>query len=333
MRPRLLVAIVLPICLLAAVVRAAPASEPGVGPLSPEARRLLAAVPADPRPKTIVRGNHYVVSNEDRPHLFHELVDGGGGVLLGVGAEQNYVFAGWARAELIFLMDFDQVVVDLHRVYALFFRAADAPDDFVAWWSPDRERRARRVLSRGASSKDDRRALMRAYRIARRSVYRRLRWLRGYARRTDTPNFVSDAGQYAHIAALVRAGRVVPVRGDLTKQGTLAAIGEALRTLGLPLRVLYLSNAEEYFLYNDAFRRSVSGLPAGERSVVLRTSPRDYDGFYRYSYQSLADFQTWLRREDVRKIRHIRRYKRRQGHRDRYWLPPPSEPSGSTEPE
>ena len=325
-------AIVAAVLLLGTARAAGPDDE--LPPLDEEQRRILAAIPADPRPRALVRGNHYVVSNEDRPHLFHDAVAGLGGVLVGVGAEQNYVFAGWARSEILVLMDFDQLVVDLHRVYAAVLRQAETPEDFVAWWSPGNERSARRLLKRISTSKDDRRALLGAYRVARRSTYRRLRWLRRAYRR-ETPCFLTDPAQYAHVAGLVRAGRVFPVRGDLTQRGTLAAIGGALRRIGRSVRVLYLSNAEEYFSYNDAFRSSIRELPADEQSLVLRTSPRDYDGYYRYHLQGLVEFQSWMDRPAVDRIRQIRRRKTRSGHRDRYRLPgppPTAPPAGAPAP-
>ena len=50
---------------------------------------------------------------------------------MGVGTDQNYLIAGWSRPEVLVLMDFDQVVVDLHRVYQLAFLHAESPEAFL----------------------------------------------------------------------------------------------------------------------------------------------------------------------------------------------------------
>ena len=51
-----------------------------------------------------------------------------------------------------------------------------------------------------------------------------------------------------------------------------AGIADAARRMGVPVRIIYFSNAEEYFkAYTPAFRNNVTALPADEKSLVLRT--------------------------------------------------------------
>ena len=140
--------------------------------LEPAQRKRLASITPDPEPPQLVRDSHYVISNEDRPHLFKGSLDDVGGALVGVGTEQLYVYAGWARPKVIIPMDFDQVVVDLHRIYGLFFLVADTPEDFVSLWSKKREPFALKLIEGAAISKADRKALAKAWRRAMPSICR-----------------------------------------------------------------------------------------------------------------------------------------------------------------
>ena len=71
-----------------------------------------------------------------------------------------------------------------------------------------------------------------------------------------------------------------------------------MRDVGGTVRLLYLSNAERYFNYNDAFRKSMLALPTDERSLILRTRARR-DGTYEYILQEAANFTAWVSRRSI----------------------------------
>ena len=77
---------------------------------------------------------HYTRSNETRHYLFKSPINEIGGIHVGVGAEQNYIFAGWSKPKVMILMDFDQWIVDLHRAYSVMFAKAETPDAFIELW-------------------------------------------------------------------------------------------------------------------------------------------------------------------------------------------------------
>ena len=70
-------------------------SSPAITPVSPAWTDTLNKIVPDPPPPHLVRGTHYVISNEDRHDLWLKTVQGKGGAYLGVGTDQNYVLAGW----------------------------------------------------------------------------------------------------------------------------------------------------------------------------------------------------------------------------------------------
>jgi hypothetical protein len=285
------------------VAEPASATAPSAPSLAPLAEGDLAAfqsVRPDAMPEEIIRDTHYFVSNELSPQHFRAPLQGLGGVGLGVGAEQNYLYAGWGRPELLVLVDFDQQIVDLHALYRVAFLEAATPEEFCALWTkPNRRRFAHLVES--AYGDDPRwRAVLRVFRQARSSVEWRLGKLALHFAEAGVPSFATDADDYAYVRKLFQTDRVVRFRGDLTGRRTLADLGLRLKQQGRVVRWAYFSNAEQYFAYTPSFRRNIMQLPIDERSVLLRTRPHRQD--YAYVVQPFGNFTAWLRVPHIRRV-------------------------------
>lgn len=283
----------------------ATAREPGLD--------AFAQLPADPSPSELIRDSHYWISNEDHLELFHDAVKDKGGLYIGVGSDQNYLLGAWARAELLVLMDFDQSIVDLHRVYRVIFRAAETPADFLRLWRQESRPEVRRLIEEGYPDKKERVAALRAYGTARWAVERRLNRVVEQMAKASLPSFVVDAAEYAHIRRLFQEDKVFMVRGDLTARRTVNAIGQAAAQAGKKVGVLYLSNAEQYFAYDAQYRSNIRTLPLDERSVVVRTSGQRgithvKGTYYHYNTQSGSSFVAWLADAKTRDARGMLRY-------------------------
>lgn len=265
-----------------------------LGPLSPELRERLLAIRADPPPPATTRNRHYFVSNENQHHLWRDAVSGLGGIQIGVGTEQNYLLAGWSRPEVLVLLDFDQWVVDLNWVYGLVFEHSASPDELIdAWRYRSRERVRGWIHERWPEPPELWRKL-RAFEKARPEVHARLERLRQRHQKLGVPSFVDDQAEYDYVAGLWRLGRAISVRGNLVEATTLADVAAFAERAQLPVRVLYLSNAEDYFDYGTgSYRRNVLGLPFDAKSVVLHTKPRD-GSYYRYLAQSADNYRAWI---------------------------------------
>lgn len=311
-----------------ASVAPAPAPEPEApatkkdapaGPLAPldDARQAaLAAVPDDPEPEQIIHDSHYWTSNERSHFVWHEAVRGLGGTYVGVGADQNYLLAGWAESELLVLMDFDAAIADLHEVYRLCFARAETPEAFIALWASEREPELVAMIE---AAHPDRRAhapLVRAATAGRQLISARLRRVARSYRALDIPTFVSDQAQYDHIRTLWQNGRVVTLRGDLTGELAMRELARVLDEQQLPVTILYLSNAEQYFDYGDGFRRNIEALPFTDQAVVLRTLPWsrygyvDEDERYHYNIQGAHDFAAWMRDSAVLNVGRLLRHRK-----------------------
>lgn len=285
------------LALLAAPARAEEGGEPKVAGFVARAQALAHDAETGP----LTNGTHYFASNERDLDLVRAQVSGLGGVLVAVGADPAYLLAGWAAPEAVVIVDLDPAIVGLHGVYAAFFAAAAGPAEFRRLWSAEGAEEARALLAGDAER-------LAVYEAARAVVDKRFADLERRLGDRGVAWLLSDPQMYAHVAGLVRGGKVVALRGDFTRDGAVRAVGEALREAGLRVGLLYLSNIEQYFLYTPGFRAGVAALPlAGAQ--VLRTLPGRPAGF-EYILQQGEHFQAWAAAPAVRSVYRIRGFKK-----------------------
>jgi formylglycine-generating enzyme required for sulfatase activity len=262
---------------------------PAASTFPPAATAAQAAIftgsPEEPPPEERTDDQHYVHSNEQHHELFFPFIRGIGGGYVGVGSDQNYTLAAHARSEWVWLMDYDTVVNQMHRVVmALVAEAGDAPA-YMHLWQKEAEPEALAIIGKAYAGRPDLGELEK--------VYRRYRSMTaGYNERVTTRAragkcafWLQDEGSYEYIRALVLAGRVRALRGDLREQIALKGIGEAAGKLGTTIRTVYMSDAESFFHYTEGFRTSLASLPLDEKSVVLRTASGKFFDIPKADYQ------------------------------------------------
>jgi hypothetical protein len=280
----------------------APPPEPtGPTPLAEAERTIFFGTLSDEAPEDresvagIDNEKHYVAGNEQRLDAFARTIANKGGGYLGVGSDQAYLFIGWARPELAWLVDYDPAVVDMHTVYRAFLRNAETPEAFLALWDQSAKEAALAAIRNEPGSG---KRHVRAYGRNRGWILRRLKMVAATMRAHETPSFLTDEEQYAFVRELVLADRVRALVADLKGDGAIQAIGEAAKGLGVSIRVLYLSNAEGYWSrYRGKFRRNIAALPFDEQSVVLRTLLIWHvNADYRYNVQPALNYVQWLAR-------------------------------------
>ncbi len=275
-----------------------------VDPVDVVAERIR-SLEADPAPERTTNDKHYIVSNERRLDLYRPEIDARGGVLLGVGSDQNYLMAAWAEAELLVVVDFDQQVVDLHSVHGALMAAAPTMEAFGRLWTEDGVADAHAALREAVSDGRRRRELVTLYDGARVTVDKRLRKLGKRYRELGVHSYLDTPQQYRYVADLHARGRVVAVRGDFTVDGVLRNVADVLREQELSVSILYLSNIEQYFTYRRPFKDNMLAIPLEDRSMVLRTLPGQPAGF-QYILQRGGDFHAWMRARRVWSVYRLR---------------------------
>ena len=121
------------------------------------------------------------------------------------------------------------------------------------------------------------------------------------------PSFLTDQEHYDYVRLMLEQRRVRPLLVDLLATDGLVALGEASKALGVPIRVLYLSNAEQYWKrYPKQFRANITALPFADDAVVLRTLlSQAINEDYRYNVQPAANYEEWLERPFVGNVYQI----------------------------
>jgi hypothetical protein len=276
-------------------------------PLSEEQRRTLKAVQSERLPEpTWLR---YVVSNEWRHDVTFPRIAGLGGAYVGVATDQNYTVAAAARAELLFLMDYDAEVGRVHRVYHAFIEKAPGPAEFRALFEPGSVERGKEILAAAAESPKDAARLQRTYVHYRDRLQIYLRHVAQLRVGERHPTWLGDPAAYTYLRALVLGGRVAVVQGDLNGTVALRSIGEAARAVGVPVRIIYTSNAEGFFPYSAQFRANLAALPHDDRTVVLRTFHRRFPApigdTWHYNLHQLDDFLSRLARPGYPSIKRV----------------------------
>jgi len=281
-------------------------------PLSAEETAAWQAVRADPPPKQLTRNSHYVISDEKRHDLYRQAIEHSGGVFVGVGTNQNYEMIGWARSEVAVLLDFDQMVVDLHAVYRVAFLVIADPAEFIRFWHKDSYNKSEYLIRDMITEPEAQKAALKAYRYSRKLVHGKLRRTVRRDKKHSIQSFVSDQDQYDVIRDRFKAGRVFAVRGDLTAQWTMRDLAKVMRQFNRPLRVLYISNCEQYFSFSDDYRENIRVQPTDGRSLILRTRPwrrrhkenREMFGPIQYTFmaQSFPAMRMWMAKPKVKKL-------------------------------
>jgi hypothetical protein len=238
-------------------------------------------------------GQHFLYSDELHLYNFQARMADLGGMYVGVGSDQAYLFMGWQRPTLAVLADYDPWISALHRSYLAFFERAEDRAAFRTWWSPDSSELALQTLREEYADRADLDLILSVYRTARGKVNRRLGEISRMG--SITPTFMSDDGQFQYVRQMILAGRVRPMVGNLLDSPGYINIGETARQLGVPVRNVYTSNAEDYWGYSAQFRDNMRALPFDEQSIITRTratKPRNQD--YRYQQQPALNFVRWL---------------------------------------
>lgn len=270
-----------------------------IRPLTEAQRAVLWGFAEDAAPEVLDtvmeenEGQHFLYSDELHLYNFQARMADLGGMYVGVGSDQAYLFMGWQRPTIAVLADYDPWISALHRSYLAFFERAEDRAAFRTWWSPDSSELAQQTLREEYADRADLDLILSVYRTARGKVNRRLGEISRMG--SITPTFMSDDAQFQYVRQLILAGRVRPMVGNLLDSPGYTNIGDAARRLGVPVRNVYTSNAEDYWGYSAQFRDNMRALPFDEQSIITRTratKPRNQD--YRYQQQPALNFVRWL---------------------------------------
>ncbi|TGL34707.1 hypothetical protein EHQ52_09425 [Leptospira koniambonensis] len=274
----------------------------------------LSAIDTPPADRHL-HAEHYPSSNERRLDLFKSRVVGLGGGYMGVGTDQNLTLIAWARSEFAYLFDFDPVTVSINRLHLHFLEISPTYPEFEKLWDPKNKETVLPIIEKRFSNDPEYQVILKSYQIALRkgAVPQRLGDLHKISKvYPQFTSFHNDTKDYDHLRNLVLDGKIIAIDGNLLGDKTINSISEKAKELEIPIRILYTSNAEEYFRYPEGMRKNFLNLYGDTKSIVIRTVTKgakvygfpDGEMFpaafpFHYNIQSLDNLKTWLTKESV----------------------------------
>ncbi|MBX3723866.1 MAG: hypothetical protein KF713_18615 [Turneriella sp.] len=254
------------------------------------------------------------VTNEDRLEIYEPHIRGIGGGYFGVGSIQNFTLAAWARSEYIWLMDFTRVVVAANKIHTAFLKRLKTPAEHRLMWDKKKSAAAAdKIFDEEFKGSDELPFIKESYRKASGYLIITFGFLDKLTKKRPYKFWLNDQEQYDYLKGLALAGRIRALRGDLNGPTTVTGIATAAKQMGVPLRILYYSNAEEYFKgYKEPFKKSFSQMPVDDKSFVVRTisfnkgkfrwaedSDLSTDRGFHYSLQPATEFVEALKLAQV----------------------------------
>ena len=277
-------------------------------PLSPEQLQKLSAITWDVDPEVLNaveqknEGGHFPFSDEKHLDLFKEHIENLGGTYIGVGTDQGYLFIGWQKPTLAFVIDYDPWVVLIHRIYMAFWNQCENSECLYQYFN-DRDLGMNFMKSEtGTAAELNKQLPLKVYKTTQRSIARQL----GRLKRMSAKNFMNDDETFQFIKKMIQNGRIRTLQANLLGDRAFQSISETLNELGASVTTLYLSNAEQYWGYSQQFKKNIIGIPASDNALILRTSatyPNNND--YRYSIQPISVFKAWLQHPDGKSVKAV----------------------------
>lgn len=244
----------------------------------------------------------YVQTNERGHPLWGPQIEALGGAYLGFDSTQSYSFIAKAKSEWAWLVDWNPVLLRMHRIVHAVVGANATAQEFAAAFRPERLEDTLAGLDHYCAERgiEDCETLKQTARELAPTLA--LTFRRALRQRPLFPEWgwLHAPGEYEYVRELIARGRVRVLPAELDGEDTLAGIGESARAMGVPIRVVYLSNREnDWNTLPATARANLQGLPFDDETLVLRTIGKRWNsqpGFSRWHYNAHAglDYQSRL---------------------------------------
>lgn len=274
-------------------------------------RLFLESIPYETGAKATLNADHYIISNERRIELFEPYLKDLGGGYIGVGSDQNLSLAAWAKSTYIWLMDFDDYVVSLNRIHILFLKNCEDYNCFLDKWKRENKDSSLKLVELAFSKEKDYEIYKKVFTLAidkNYGVISRLKELNLMSDKFGFNSFHNRKEDYDYLRNLALTDRIRADRGDLTRKGTMMAIANVAKEMKIPIRVIYTSNAEEYFRFPEEYRANILSLPSDNSGYLVRTFttgakytlgfpegekyPKEFP--FHYNLQKIENMKKWM---------------------------------------
>ncbi len=254
---------------------------------------------------------HFLSSNEIRLDLYKPYIENLKGGYVGVGTDQNFTLMAYARSDYAWLIDFDPMAVYLNRIHIYLIHISPTFDDYASLWEKKNYKSTLGLIMNRFSEFPDLPKYKRAWDLAYQSeaMVKRFKLFKYMTRKYNFTSFHDNQDDYQYLRQMVAQKRIQPVLGNLLGPSTMRGIAQSATSLKIPIRVIYLSNAEDYFSYSDEFRQNILAFPIDDKGLLLRTVQKKHminrepecncytEDRFHYNIQKMTNFHVWLSQE------------------------------------
>lgn len=244
----------------------------------------------------------YVRSNERGHPLWSPQIEGLGGAYLGFDSTHNYSFIAKARSEWAWLVDWDPILLRVHRILHAVIGAKETSRELAAAFRPEQLEETVELIGTHCTENGHEDCDVLKQTAIELGPTLALSFRRALRPRPLFPEWgwLHAPGEYEYIRQLIMGGRIRVLPAQLDGENTFAAIGQSAKAMGVPIRVLYISNRENYWTsLPRRARENLRGLPFDDDTLVLRTLGKRWNaksGFSKWHYNAHAglDYQSRL---------------------------------------
>ncbi|MFZ5629976.1 MAG: SUMF1/EgtB/PvdO family nonheme iron enzyme [Spirochaetota bacterium] len=248
----------------------------------------------------------YFTPNESQNYLFAPYIRNLGGGYAGVAADANYSYIALARSRFVWLFDFDVNINALHRIIRAMVLESETVAQFLDRFSKKQQKASLEILARYYADRNDLDFIQQVFRNNYEALGKHYRRSAAPDKKQGDFGWLRHAEHYRYIRLLYQQNRIAIVPADMLKEKSIRAIGRSARALGVPIRVYYPSNAEEFWDYstNDSnYKKNVLSLPFDEASITFRSvheypwhpaHRKGFKGFWHYVVHGAYNYQKRL---------------------------------------
>lgn len=248
----------------------------------------------------------YFTPNESQNYIFAPYIRNLGGGYAGVAADANYSYIALAKSRFVWLFDFDVNINALHRIIRAFVIESETVPAFLARFDKKNKNSSLEIIKKYYSDRDDVDFIQQVYRNNADSLGKHYKKNAAPGGGGKDFGWLRYAENYRYIRLLYQQNRIAIVPGDMLKDKSMRSIGKAAKALGVPIRVYYPSNAEEFWDYsttNSNYKRNILSLPFDEASITFRTVHeypwhpkwrKGLQGFWHYVVHGAYNYQKKL---------------------------------------
>lgn len=284
-------------------------------PLCNAQHQSLSQIKEDPAPEVLFAveskniGKHYLISDEKHPDLFKSSIENKGGTYMGVGFEQGYLYIGWQRPSLAFLIDYDPWIILNHRILIEIMKQCPNAECLFDHFNQinliDEFMHIQTTTVSTLTSKSSKHRILRLRHVVSIALAK--------LHKSELPNMMNNPDIYNNIRTLALAGRLQIVQANLLASQGIQSIANTLNALGATLDTLYLSNAEQYWNYSNQFKSNMLSLPFAEDAIIMRTrATYPHNGDYRYSIQNASIFKSWMSSHKTKSVKQMTKHVKRR---------------------